>query len=360
MGKVPRPMNSFMLYRSAYAERTKQWFMQNNHQHVSKISGRSWAMEPQEIRNQFDAWAKIERANHQVAFPNYKFSPSKTATKRQRGAADEDEMFVMPDEDVSGELDYVVRQGSRNVRQRLITQPSPSMNHAMSSFESQPYVESRSVDSMRHVRDVDTKHSVVSPTRYPDADSFSSSGTSWSSRHRPFETQPTSYVHSPVPIAPFEHYERTSRVQQSSSFQMPAVMETMPVLSKYGVPNTPLLSGGLYSSPTPMSSMVRQPQYVSQHFSSFGDLGFPHPSLALTSAYGQQRRYDQPSCNSRAVVDPVLGATSFAENLPRTAGDHKQRGQVESLTNGNSSEYSHVQTYYAVSPGAPVWSADLD
>jgi hypothetical protein len=352
-------MNSFMLYRSAFAERTKQWFMQNNHQHVSKVSGRSWALEPQEIRNQFDTWAKIERANHQLAFPNYKFSPSKTATKRQRGGADEDDAFVIADEGIGGELDNVVRQDSRNVRQRLVTQPSPSMNQGMSSFESQPYYERRSIESMRHVQDADVKHSVVSPTQYQDADSFSSSGTSWSSRHRPYEAQPASYARSPVPIGSFDHYEQSPRVQQSHSLQMPTVIETMPVLSKYGVPNTPPLSTGLY--PSSIGSMVRQSQYGQQHFSSFGDLGFPSVSLASTSAHGLAHRYDQPSCGSQAVVDPVLGTTSFVDNLSRMTGTHRQRGQVESVTNGNSSQYGHLQTFYDMSHGAPVWPpAELD
>jgi hypothetical protein len=360
LGKVPRPMNSFMLYRSAYAERTKQWFMQNNHQHVSKVSGRSWAMEPQEIRNQFDNWAKIERANHQLAFPNYKFSPSKTATKRQRGGADEDESFVMADEGISGELDNIVRQDSRNARQRLITQPSPSMNQGMSSFESQPFHERRSFDSTRHVHDADAKHTVMSPTQYREADSFSSSGTSWSSKHRPYETQPTSYPRSPVPIAQFDPYEQNLRAQQNPGLQMPAMMEAMPALGKYGVPNTPALSTGLYSSL--MGSMVRPSQYVPQHFPSFGDVGFPQTSLASTSAHGQQQhRYAQPACTSRAIVDPILGTSLFAGNLSRTSGAHRQRDQVESFADGDSSGYNHLQTYYDLSPGAPMWPpADLD
>ncbi|KAL4896705.1 hypothetical protein BDV59DRAFT_111996 [Aspergillus ambiguus] len=81
-GKVARPMNSFMLYRSAYAERTKQWISQNNHQEVSAAAGISWKMEPPEIREKYEMLANIEKKNHIKAHPGYRFSPSKDKKKR--------------------------------------------------------------------------------------------------------------------------------------------------------------------------------------------------------------------------------------------------------------------------------------
>ena len=93
-GYIKRPMNSFMLYRSAYAERTKMWCLQNNHQVVSSISGESWPLEPQEVRDLYIEYAKIERDNHAKAHPNYKFSPSKPNTlakKRTDSNEEEDE-----------------------------------------------------------------------------------------------------------------------------------------------------------------------------------------------------------------------------------------------------------------------------
>lgn len=76
-GKIARPMNSFMLYRSAYAERTKEWCAQNNHQVVSRASGQSWPLEPKEVREKYEKLAAIERDNHQKAHPGYKFAPNK-------------------------------------------------------------------------------------------------------------------------------------------------------------------------------------------------------------------------------------------------------------------------------------------
>jgi len=99
-GHIARPMNSFMLYRSAYAERTKDWCKQNNHQVVSSVAGESWPMESDELRDQFNEWARIDRDNHARAFPDYKFSPSKSKLGKRREYEDEEEdnvSFADPD-----------------------------------------------------------------------------------------------------------------------------------------------------------------------------------------------------------------------------------------------------------------------
>lgn len=98
-GYVTRPMNSFMLYRSAYAERTKQWCLQNNHQVVSSVSGESWPLEPPEIRELYNEYAKIERINHQNAHPTYKFSPSKASppSRKRKGDYSDEEPSDLDD-----------------------------------------------------------------------------------------------------------------------------------------------------------------------------------------------------------------------------------------------------------------------
>ena len=132
-GYVTRPMNSFMLYRSCYAERTKQWCTQNNHQVVSSVSGESWPMEPPEVREQFNEWAKIERANHAAAHPDYKFSPSKAANKRRKDDDTDDE-----DPSELGDPDDEYRRG-RNVRQRRQQPREPAYLPTSYGFESTPY-----------------------------------------------------------------------------------------------------------------------------------------------------------------------------------------------------------------------------
>ncbi|RDW94339.1 hypothetical protein BP5796_00102 [Coleophoma crateriformis] len=109
-GKVKRPMNSFMLYRKAYQARTKEYCLQNNHQVVSKVCGRSWPMESDQIRAQYIAWAKLESENHAKAHPEYKFSPTKAEGTRQSEEPDE--------EDLSDLDDYDYREGRTKKKHR--------------------------------------------------------------------------------------------------------------------------------------------------------------------------------------------------------------------------------------------------
>lgn len=119
-GYVTRPMNSFMLYRSAYAERTKAFCVQNNHQVVSSVAGESWPLEPQEVRDHYNELARIERVNHQKAHPTYKFSPSKSNQSRKRKDEEvEEELFS--DEDPDG--DYAPsRRPAKQARREEVDQ----------------------------------------------------------------------------------------------------------------------------------------------------------------------------------------------------------------------------------------------
>ena len=107
-GYITRPMNSFMLYRSAYAERTKLWCLQNNHQVVSSVSGESWPLEPEDVRCRYNELAKIERSNHQAAHPGYKFSPSKSQLSRKRkGAKENDHSEASDFEELGEDAEYI-------------------------------------------------------------------------------------------------------------------------------------------------------------------------------------------------------------------------------------------------------------
>ncbi|KAL4875839.1 hypothetical protein BJY04DRAFT_152066 [Aspergillus karnatakaensis] len=82
--KIPRAMNSFILYRSAYAERTKELFRHQNHQFVSKVAGRSWAMETTQVKSLYTRLAVIEKENQKLAFPDYRYTPSKKGSDSDR------------------------------------------------------------------------------------------------------------------------------------------------------------------------------------------------------------------------------------------------------------------------------------
>ncbi|OKL59970.1 hypothetical protein UA08_04616 [Talaromyces atroroseus] len=130
-GKIARPMNSFMLYRSAYAERTKQWCSQNNHQVVSRVSGQSWPKEPPEVREKYEYLALIERDNHQRAHPEYKFAPNKTQTSPRK---------KRPLDDEDSEADENVYHGPLNASpmpHKIIK--SSGLNSGYNSRESTPF-----------------------------------------------------------------------------------------------------------------------------------------------------------------------------------------------------------------------------
>ena len=76
---IPRPMNSFMLYRAAYMERIQALGRQvgsTNNQVVSSVAGESWQVETEEVRREFADLAELDKKMHQVAFPKYKYKPA--------------------------------------------------------------------------------------------------------------------------------------------------------------------------------------------------------------------------------------------------------------------------------------------
>ncbi|KAB8212888.1 hypothetical protein BDV33DRAFT_210745 [Aspergillus novoparasiticus] len=74
-GRVPRPVNVFLLYRKAYLELSRELLGQADCNRLSVLIGQSWNMETPEVRLLYERLAKVERACHRQAFPNYRFSP---------------------------------------------------------------------------------------------------------------------------------------------------------------------------------------------------------------------------------------------------------------------------------------------
>ena len=81
-------MNSFMLYRAAYADRILGLVekerrkgekglgeMLLNYQSVGKLAGESWRMESQAVRGMFEEWQEMEKKAHEEAWPGYKYLP---------------------------------------------------------------------------------------------------------------------------------------------------------------------------------------------------------------------------------------------------------------------------------------------
>ncbi|TQB69118.1 hypothetical protein MPDQ_002336 [Monascus purpureus] len=132
-GRVVRPMNSFMLYRSAYAERTKEWCEQNNHQVVSKICGWSWPLEPNEIREKYERLALKERDNHLLAHPQYRFKPTKNPSKKTPASSvNGDESTDL--DDFASPSSLMGHQGSAEVDSAFNSRGSTPLDTPESSF----------------------------------------------------------------------------------------------------------------------------------------------------------------------------------------------------------------------------------
>lgn len=81
-GRVGRPMNAFMLYKCAFHKRTQKLLAQKailgvTQQNAARVAGASWGMETDHIRQKYKKLARIDRDNHMMAFPDYKFKPKK-------------------------------------------------------------------------------------------------------------------------------------------------------------------------------------------------------------------------------------------------------------------------------------------
>ena len=84
---IPRPLNSFMLYRKAYQKLATQISGLSGHPMVSKIVGASWRHEMSDVKAKFVDFAEIEKDSHGQAFPAYRFRPRRPAQVKQKKKA---------------------------------------------------------------------------------------------------------------------------------------------------------------------------------------------------------------------------------------------------------------------------------
>ncbi|KAI0785541.1 high mobility group box domain-containing protein, partial [Abortiporus biennis] len=79
---IPRPPNSYMLYRVDGLTPLQVQFEKEHQKRLSmtdasKILGPRWANESAEVRQEYERRAKVARAEHDKKYPNYVFKPVK-------------------------------------------------------------------------------------------------------------------------------------------------------------------------------------------------------------------------------------------------------------------------------------------
>ncbi|KAF2862829.1 hypothetical protein K470DRAFT_212051 [Piedraia hortae CBS 480.64] len=295
-GYVARPMNSFMLYRSAYAERTKAWCTQNNHQIVSRVAGESWPMEPQEVRDQFSEWARIERANHAAAHPEYKFSPSKPANKKRKSDFFEDEEALS---DLDGDPDNEWR-GGRSVRQRRSAprqQETVSINQTF-GFDSNPYYTRQSP--------------MYDQSLYNYANASMQSTIAFDAHGMPYNPHTGAYYRQ----THFQQAQYTQglRVPTPASVVNGCISQKEPSIGGYGLPGQqPQISAdqvfSLSRTTSPQQQYGHYDHSLSQPQPSYPrSIPYQHLSLPTTEAYTEHQAYLQAASQPRTEIDPSLEA----------------------------------------------------
>lgn len=289
--KVSRPMNSFMLYRSAYTDRAKRLFGENNHQIVSKATGKSWNMEPKHIREEFEELARIERDNHAATHPDYKFKPQKADLFRARGE------LTPPSSTVSGPIGDA---GSPIDWDDSDYPPAPLTLHHHRS----------------HSFDVDYANSTRESTPFDSHDSFMSqnsylSSSSWNTSY-PSEILPTvqpSALHGS--IIEDVHFRRDSPLPQDVHYGTSNGLASLPGAIHHEL---------LQPQPThPLPGRVLESGHMDPQLLAYehGPNGLPVTSGAMyqdpSSTYPV---WDEPGSNCYLTASAPSGASSPAPYGP--------------------------------------------
>ncbi|CCM02660.1 uncharacterized protein FIBRA_04764 [Fibroporia radiculosa] len=80
----PRPPNAFMLYRSAKLIELRDQIPPEEHKRQAKLSksiAKMWHSESEVVKNYYVEFAERKKAEHQIAYPDYKYRPMRKADK---------------------------------------------------------------------------------------------------------------------------------------------------------------------------------------------------------------------------------------------------------------------------------------
>ncbi|KAK5108590.1 hypothetical protein LTR62_008166 [Meristemomyces frigidus] len=326
-GYVTRPMNSFMLYRSCYAERTKAWCVQNNHQVVSSVSGESWPMEPTEVRQQFEEWARLERENHAKAHPEYKFSPSKSNKRRKDGLSDDEGEVAASDLDMDPDGEYRAG-GLRSTRARRAAAQAAAaqaeivpMNQTY-GFDSHPYFGQQVPSGYEQ-----SQYQYQNPGRpLPSNVAYDTNGMMYNPSTGGY-IQQTTYQHPQFPY-----------VQDVRGVRVPTPQQQQQSVGGYGLPGG-ISAEELFASTSRTSTPVMQqyqtttygqpvyPQYTTSHTPqpSYSGPAYMQPppqhqqqEMTTQEAYAEHQAYLQAAARPQTAIDPSL-ETDFAKEA---AVDH--------------------------------------
>lgn len=299
-GKVPRPMNSFMLYRSAYAERVKEYCKEGNHQIISQITGHSWSKEPQAIKELYEKYADIDRQNHQKAHPDYKFAPNKNgpASRKRKGRDDDDDQTDWEDRDYEA--------GSSHSKRKRNGQSVESRSHSSTPFEPMRQPLYGAVHMNHHTNP--SAYHATNPSSIPPAYPTGLEDHYYEQWATPYthniedihvrRVQHPGAMYGPLDdqsLVGLPHGAHPHQAQSQSGYGMPRPVHMNavdPRLEQYG-PHDPYAQYGIVESANPLEPVY---DYGQEDIFAAPQYGYPeanaHPGMAtLTSP---RRDWDQP------------------------------------------------------------------
>jgi len=76
-GRIPRPRNAFILFRSAFHQRKHlTTAVEKDHRHISRITAFFWAQLPEAEKDVWRQMAELEKKQHALTYPDYRFKPT--------------------------------------------------------------------------------------------------------------------------------------------------------------------------------------------------------------------------------------------------------------------------------------------
>jgi hypothetical protein len=89
--RIPRPMNSFILYRRDKNTEFINKGIKMDNSELSKTLGKMWREEPEEIREYYQKLSREASKQHKRMYPNYRYKPRKHREIRRRSKKNEEE-----------------------------------------------------------------------------------------------------------------------------------------------------------------------------------------------------------------------------------------------------------------------------
>ncbi|KAF9901587.1 hypothetical protein EC991_005982 [Linnemannia zychae] len=82
-GKVKRTSNCFIKYRTHMHPIIVAHFGHQNNKEISRLAGRYWKNEPEDVKNIYRQQAAEEKVRHATLYPSYKYTPAKPTPKSE-------------------------------------------------------------------------------------------------------------------------------------------------------------------------------------------------------------------------------------------------------------------------------------